>query len=445
MENVVKRIVIEKLYDLYDYDITFDRGGITLLTGPNGYGKTTILNIVRNALQLKFWYFYRLLYSDIKIYWGDDTMLSFSKYHIQKNESEVESLNDRLAYTQLFPVSEIDDYEVKVRHCGEGGRVMDSCTLNKERAMDIHSRVMRGHFSIHDFRSDIDQLYDLIDRHSEIEYKQLGKFSDMRSFAQRYTSMYVNAQRIFTTTRVHYDDEIVKVEDKYTITELAGKVKEMYQREQHSYVEKSQQIDSTFIQRLIKKKKESYQPEEYQKKLDTLKEKIASFERYGLVENFNLVEDYNNKLSTVLSMHIDDLNDKLSVYDRFYEKLALFDRFVSGKGLSNKRMVLDSKHGITVMSDTDREIPLHKLSSGEQNIVILCYRLVFETNNETLLLIDEPENSIHIAWLKVMLNDYLEMVSKLDCQMLIATHSVAFVDGHWDISFDLYRNSFQNA
>ena len=57
MENVVKHIVINKLYDIYDYDIPFDRGGVALITGPNGFGKTTLLEIIKNALSVNFWYF----------------------------------------------------------------------------------------------------------------------------------------------------------------------------------------------------------------------------------------------------------------------------------------------------------------------------------------------------------------------------------------------------
>ena len=67
MANIVKRVVIEKLYDNYDYDITFDKNGVTLITGPNGYGKTTLLNIIKNALGLNFRYFNELLFSSIVV------------------------------------------------------------------------------------------------------------------------------------------------------------------------------------------------------------------------------------------------------------------------------------------------------------------------------------------------------------------------------------------
>ena len=107
-------------------------------------------------------------------------------------------------------------------------------------------------------------------------------------------------------------------------------------------------------------------------------------------------------------------------------------------------MILNEKEGISFVSDSGRSVPLHKLSSGEQNLVILYYRLVFETEPNTLLLIDEPENSLHVEWLEKMLRDYLVMESDLKCQMIIATHSPIFIGDNWEIAYDLCGGSYQD-
>ena len=136
--------------------------------------------------------------------------------------------------------------------------------------------------------------------------------------------------------------------------------------------------------------------------------------------------------------------DKIDVYQKFFRQLSLFNRFVNGKGLSNKLMILDEKNGVSFKSDSGRIIPLQKLSSGEQNLVILYYRLVFETEPNTLLLIDEPENSIHVEWLERMLRDYLVMEGDLKCQMVIATHSPIFIGDNFDMAYDLYGGAYQD-
>ena len=184
--------------------------------------------------------------------------------------------------------------------------------------------------------------------------------------------------------------------------------------------------------------------EEYKQRAYELNKYVETYQKVGLISNFELIGDYNEKYKTVLSLYLEDMFDKISVYDRFYRQLSLFYQFVNGKGLSNKKMILNEKDGFCFITDSGNYVPLQKLSSGEQNLVILCYRLVFETAPNTLLLIDEPENSFHVEWLEKMLSDYLVMEGDLKCQMIIATHSPIFVNGHWDIAYDLFGGSYQD-
>ena len=45
---MIKFIKIDSLYNMYSYNIVFDKDpNILILTGPNGFGKTTILQIIQ--------------------------------------------------------------------------------------------------------------------------------------------------------------------------------------------------------------------------------------------------------------------------------------------------------------------------------------------------------------------------------------------------------------
>ena len=58
---MLESIKIKKLFGLFDYHITLDTSeNITILTGPNGYGKTTILNIIYHFFNQQFSYFQKL-------------------------------------------------------------------------------------------------------------------------------------------------------------------------------------------------------------------------------------------------------------------------------------------------------------------------------------------------------------------------------------------------
>ena len=45
---MLKSIKITKLFGRFDYELSFSNEGIMIITGPNGYGKSTILRIINN-------------------------------------------------------------------------------------------------------------------------------------------------------------------------------------------------------------------------------------------------------------------------------------------------------------------------------------------------------------------------------------------------------------
>ena len=53
---MLKSFIIEGLYGLYTYQLTF-RKGVFIITGPNGYGKTTILRCINDVYNGEFWRF----------------------------------------------------------------------------------------------------------------------------------------------------------------------------------------------------------------------------------------------------------------------------------------------------------------------------------------------------------------------------------------------------
>ena len=70
---------------------------------------------------------------------------------------------------------------------------------------------------------------------------------------------------------------------------------------------------------------------------------------------------------------------------------------------------------------------------GEQQMLVLAYQLLFETTPGTLLLIDEPEISLHVAWQNRFVEDITEMGRGRDIQFLLATHSPTLIGGRENI------------
>ena len=135
--------------------------------------------------------------------------------------------------------------------------------------------------------------------------------------------------------------------------------------------------------------------------------------------------------------------DKMNVYLPLYMQMSLFDALVNKKGLSNKEMKIGGDEVIKIVDKKGKLVPLRKLSSGEQNLIILYYDLIFKSKNGNLLLIDEPENSMHNAWLIDMLEDYENMAEMNKLQIIFATHSSVFINGNYELTYDLYKDGRQ--
>ena len=272
----------------------------------------------------------------------------------------------------------------------------------------------------------------------------LEKSKNIRMFLQERKCSFIKEQRIIASTQHSGYDGRRRLLNQFEIDDIAAQLIKEFAKQQMEFASESQKIDSTFIKRLVEGTYNKYKEAEFQEKLSKLKAKINNYKEYGLMPQIDILEEYPEHLQNVLSLYIDDMEQKMSSFDKFYKQLSLFDRFVSGKVLSNKKIKLNEVKGVSVINDKGEEVPLRKLSSGEQNLIILYYKLAFSTDMRTVLLIDEPENSLHMAWVSQMLEDYQKMAEELKCQIIIATHSPAFINEHWDISCDLYTNNEEN-
>lgn len=56
--------------------------------------------------------------------------------------------------------------------------------------------------------------------------------------------------------------------------------------------------------------------------------------------------------------------------------------------------------------------------------------MLFEIDKNTLILIDEPEISLHVAWQKRFISDILSIIDVNHFDVLIATHSPQLI-GRW--------------
>lgn len=118
-----------------------------------------------------------------------------------------------------------------------------------------------------------------------------------------------------------------------------------------------------------------------------------------------------------------DFYDKFMLFKNLYEGLY-YDNDPAAKKISIEGNDIVFKANKTLNNDFSVKLSAKSLSSGELNIVTILYYLIFETTRGSIVLIDEPEISLHVVWqeqLSVLIEKIMK--SKPGVQVIIATHS----------------------
>lgn len=77
----------------------------------------------------------------------------------------------------------------------------------------------------------------------------------------------------------------------------------------------------------------------------------------------------------------------------------------------------------------DERITPYMLSSGEKQILIILLTVLVENRQPTVLLMDEPEISLHIEWQQQLLEQILDLNPSV--QIIVTTHSPAVIMSGW--------------
>ena len=135
---------------------------------------------------------------------------------------------------------------------------------------------------------------------------------------------------------------------------------------------------------------------------------------------------------SVMSVYARDTATKLSVMDGLASRTELLLNILNKK-FTNKTVGILRESGLVVTGPDGQIIAVNALSSGEQHEIVLLYDLLFKTSPNTLVLIDEPELSLHVSWQRSFLDDLLEVIKLAHFDVLLATHSPYIVGDRSDL------------
>lgn len=425
------QITVNGLFGIYHHSITLNlEDRATLLHGPNGVGKTVVLRMINAILQNRLEYFRSIPFSQFQLDFHDGSSLSL----------DVTDTGDQKVYTIVL-----------IRDGEESSSPIDWST----RAEYIADRVeyLRPHPRITNMWTDMrdDEILsyeELINRYGPVLFQQakeprLFQISWYDHFLKNANSHLIEAQRLLQIDpnprlRRRYGWANRRPSMISTVIECSKDFQSRMGDTMARYGRRSQTLDQSFIQRL-NSPRERLTIEDLQCKMDTIDKQTEEFRSIGILDEtpsnpFNLtkLDNTDRTLARVMTLYVSDTAKKLKVLDDLASRTRVFLDNVNQK-YRYKRIRLDRNDGFVAENDNGTILPLESLSSGEQQELVLNYDLLFKVPSNTIVLIDEPELSLHVAWQKRFLPDLMRIINLSTFDALVATHSPFIVGDRDDL------------
>ncbi len=445
----IERITVDGLFNRFNHDLVFNPDEhITIMIGPNGYGKTVILRIIDTLFNKSPQGLTAFPFMRLKVDFDDGTALTVDA----PSEEDTNGQEQHRALIMRFWEGELptEEHHIKpdfnLEEFGFDIREIDSI-------LPFLDRVGSDEW-INLQTEEVLSSSDIIDKHWQQLLPRIPSLSRLtpewlQPIRDTIPVHFIDTERlVVNTTRQpgnrytrygRYGSERIRIDR--TVTRYSQELARLINETLTEYGNLSQSLDRTFPIRLVD------QPEIHESAEQELKKELINIEnkRKQLTEAGLLVssdeerqwpglEDVDDSKLGVLAVYAQDTKEKLAVFDDLYRRVDTLKRIINSR-LSYKEFDVGAE-GFYVYSN-DSKLNLEMLSSGEQHELVLLYDLLFTVKSDSLILIDEPELSLHVAWQRHILQDLNEIAALSDFRMLLATHSPTIIGDRWDLVVEL--------
>lgn len=428
----LRRIEIEGLFFEQDRNFNFelDLKEPTLLTGSNGSGKSTVLRILNyiatgawNSLSHQPFVRVRLTFESDVVFAVDNggengLAITLDGVAIDVNASASLPNLDPELITRIIP---------NLIHSGDEFFNLDTGTI-------VTTPEIIGQLTRQGYIPEPDDT------------------SDLSDFVEGFTLLFVTDQRLVVSedrsSRVRRNRAIHQTESQTAAELSAHELSRQMDSALSSYARESQRLDRDFPQRVVsamaQASEEEVPIERLQQLLSDVEAERIALQRVGLLPKdlsasaFQDLPLQDPNVRPVIETFVTDTKKKFEVLADLRERITLFTEFLN-QHYENKRVIPTTRGGFRVVIDgeDDRTIRPRQLSSGEQQILVLAYEILFRAEPGTLILIDEPELSLHVVWQDSFIDDLARMGAVRDLRFILATHSPSLIAGREDLKRSL--------
>ncbi len=445
----IRKISVSRLFDIFDQEIPLNLDErITIIHGPNGYGKTVLLRLTNALLTLRYRELRAVPFADFSLDFDDGRRFSALKRQDPALFADPKDLSKSAGQLVLTLTTQ----QGVVNH-----------TPQSVRAEDLPFPMRMLEHEAPDLRRIGQDLWLNVATQEELSLEEvLDQYSDELPVPKRQPEpdwvkemrsaiplRFIETQRLLSfrqmrrTRGFEGQAAFVPAVSKYS-EELANAI----QAKLTEYASLSQSLDRTFPTRLVRASGSGkLTVQQLRTRLGELEERRSRLMAAGFLDkeqeiDFRDLQRIDESNRDVLSVYVEDVKQKLSVFDELTNKIDLLAKIINERFLY-KQLSISKKEGFVFTTPDGKNLSLNYLSSGEQHELVLLYELLFKVGPNTLVLIDEPELSLHVAWQQQFLSDLQEITKLSEIDVLIATHSPQIIHDRWDLTVELQGPKYE--
>lgn len=115
--------------------------------------------------------------------------------------------------------------------------------------------------------------------------------------------------------------------------------------------------------------------------------------------------------------------------EEIYGKKNLFITIVNQLFEKTGKVIDSDEQERMIFRQGDTTLTPYQMSSGEKQMLIILLKVLLQNNQPSILLMDEPESSLHLEWQEHLIDHILQLNEHI--QIIIATHSPGIMMKGW--------------
>ena len=421
----ITKISVKGLFGYLDHEIPLNQESrITIIHGPNGVGKTTILEMIHGLFNAKLRVFYEVPFTEFIVEYDRHQRITVEKA-AQTPDAADESLTighsdpeNAPYHLPAFAIYRRSVYNSASRVPGLRAVRGDQIWFNIETGVAL---------AMDDILDVYEEVRDaVLDVNAPVWLSNLLRATNTRYFkADRLSGQF--PAELF---RENYGSEVARhipIVPNATVGRFASDLVRRIKEARERYLDVAFEREDSILERILVSSNQLDQDaESIREGWVHLERQRLEFTDLGLLdreqnspENVAAIDEEKLKILPIL---LQDRKAKHEVLVPIAKQLRILTEIVNERFL-HKKLTIDRRKGFVFRSNDGNPISLERLSSGEQHELVLLYELLFQVEPDSLILIDEPENSLHVNWQEHFLDD-IQRASELRAfDVLIATHS----------------------